>query len=54
MQVVLSGFNVRLLCFVQENTLCGYVCMYFLVALVLVVRCDGDVCVDHNLNRCSG
>ena len=34
-QVVLSGFSVKLLCFVQAKTLC----MYFFVALVLV-------CVD--------
>ena len=38
-QVVLSGFSVRLLCFVQEKTLRSYGCMYFLAALVLV-------CVD--------
>ena len=38
-QVVLSGFNVRLFCFVQAKTLCRYGCMYFLAALVLV-------CVD--------
>ena len=38
-QVVLSGFSVRLFCFVQAKTLCRYGCMYFFVALVLV-------CVD--------
>ena len=38
-QVVLSGFSVRLFCFVQTKTLCRYGCMYFLAALVLV-------CVD--------
>ena len=38
-QVVLSGFSVRLFCFVQAKPLCRYGCMYFLVALVLV-------CVD--------
>ena len=38
-QVVLSGFNKRLFCFVQAKTLCRYGCMYFLAALVLV-------CVD--------
>ena len=38
-QVVLSGFSVRLLCFVQAKTVCRYGCMYFLSALVLV-------CVD--------
>ena len=38
-QVVLSGFSMRLFCFVQAKTLCRYGCMYFLAALVLV-------CVD--------
>ena len=38
-KVVLSGFNVRLFCFVKTKTLCRYGCMYFLAALVLV-------CVD--------
>ena len=38
-QVVLSGFNKRLFCFVQAKTLCRYGCMYFLAALILV-------CVD--------
>ena len=38
-QVVLSGFSVILLYFVQTKTLCRYGCMYFLAALVLV-------CVD--------
>ena len=42
-QVVLSGFSVRLFCFVQAN-----------VGMV-VCRCEGDViCVGHDLNRCSG
>ena len=35
-QVVLSGFSMRLSGFVQANTLCRYGCMYFLAALVLV------------------
>ena len=39
MQVVLSGFSVRLFCFVHAQTLCRYDCMYFFAALVLV-------CVD--------
>ena len=39
MQVVLSGFSVRLFCFVQAKTICMYGCMYFLATLVLV-------CVD--------
>ena len=38
-QVVLSGFSVRLFCFVQAKTVCRYGCMYFLAALVFV-------CVD--------
>ena len=37
MQVVFPGFSV--FCFVQTKTVCGYGCMYFLAALVLV-------CVD--------
>ena len=39
MQIVLSGFSVRLFCCVQATTLCRYGWMYFLAALVLV-------CVD--------
>ena len=35
-QVVLSGFSMRLFCFVQAKTVCMYGCMYFLAALVLV------------------
>ena len=38
-QVVLSGFSIRLFCFVQEKTFCRYGCIYLLAALVLV-------CVD--------
>ena len=38
-QVVLSGFSMGLICFVQEKTLGMYGCMYFLAVLVLV-------CVD--------
>ena len=54
-QVVLSGFSVRLLCFVQAFFLCRYGCMYILAVLMLVCKCDGDViCVGHDLNRCSG
>ena len=37
--IVLSGFSMRLFCFVQTKTLCRYGCMYFLAALMLV-------CVD--------
>ena len=35
-QVVLSGFSMRLFCFVQAKDLCRYGCMYFLAARVLV------------------
>ena len=35
-QFVLSGISVRLVCFVQANTVCMYGCMYFLAVLVLV------------------
>ena len=35
-KVILSGFSVRLFCFVQAKTVCRYGCMYFLAALVLV------------------
>ena len=35
-QVVLSGFSMKLFCFVQAKTLCMYGCIYFLAALVLV------------------
>ena len=38
-QVVLSGFSVRLFCFVQAKIVCRYGCMYLFAALVLV-------CVD--------
>ena len=39
LQVVLSGFSVRLLCFVQAKTLYRYGCMYFFSPLPFV-------CVD--------
>ena len=35
-QVVLSGFSLRLFCFVQAKTLCRYGCIYLLAALVSV------------------
>ena len=49
MQVVLSGFSVRLFCVVQAKTLCRYGCMYSLAALVCVcvcVCCVGYVSLD--------
>ena len=38
-QVVLSGFSMRLFCFVHAKPFCMYGCIYLLAALVLV-------CVD--------
>ena len=39
-QIALSGFSMRLFCFVQtKKTFCRYGCIYFLAALVFV-------CVD--------
>ena len=35
-QIILSGFSVRLFGFVQAKTVCRYGCMYFIPALVLV------------------
>ena len=35
-QVVLSGFSMRLFCFVHAKTLCRYGCIYFLIALMRV------------------
>ena len=53
-QVVLSGFSMGLFCFVQAKTLCRYGCMYFCTR-TYVCGCDCDVvCVDHDLNRCTG
>ena len=52
-QVVLSGFSMRLFCFVQAKTFC---CIYiFSCTRACVCECDGDViCVGHDLNRCTG
>ena len=50
-QADLSGFRVRLFCFVQATTVCRYGCMYFFAALVLV--CVDVICVGHDLNWCS-
>ena len=35
-QVVLPGFSVKLLCFVQAKTLCRHCCMYLMASLVFV------------------
>ena len=47
-QVVLSGFSVRLFCL--GINVCMYGCMYSLAALVLV----DVICIGHGMNRCSG
>ena len=54
-QVILSGFSVRLFYIVQAKTLCMYGCMYFPGCNhACVCRCDCDViCVGHDLNWCS-
>ena len=36
-QVVLSAFRARLLCFVRAKTVCRYGCMYFLAVDVMVM-----------------
>ena len=41
-QVVLSGFSVRLLCFVQAKSVCRHDCMYFFAALLFVCVCICD------------
>ena len=54
-QVVLSGFGVRLLCFVQAKLYVGMVVCIFGCTHACMCRCDDDViCVGHDLNRCSG
>ena len=41
--VLLSGFSVRLFCFVQAKLLCRYDCIYFLAALVFVMSSAWDI-----------
>ena len=54
-QVVLSGFSMRLFCFVQTETVGMVVCISWLHSCLCVCGCDGDVvCVGHDLNRCTG
>ena len=52
-QVVLSGFSIRLFCIVQAKTICMYGCIYLLAAFVLVCV-NVMVMVGHDLNRCTG
>ena len=51
MQVVLSGFGVRLLCFVQAKL---YVGMVVFLGCTRMCRCDDVICVGHDLISCSG
>ena len=54
MHVVLSGFNVRLFCFVQAKTLCRLY-VFLSCTRACVCKCDGDViCAGHGMSRCSG
>ena len=49
-QVVLSGFSMRLFCFVQ-----AWLYVFLGCTRACVCGCDGDVvCVGHDLNRCTG
>ena len=51
-QVVLTRFCVRLLCFIQGKKLWLYV--FLRCTHACVCRCDDDIiCVGHDLNRCS-
>ena len=55
-KAVLSGFSMRLFCYVQEKTFM-YVWLYIFpdCTRACVCGCDGDViCVGHDLNRCTG
>ena len=55
LQVVLSGFSMRLFCFVQAKTLCRYGCIFLGCTRACVCGYDGDVvCVGHDLNWCTG
>ena len=54
-QVVLSGFSMRLFCFVQAKNFL-YVWLYIVLGCThaCVCGCDVDViCVGHDLNRCT-
>ena len=54
-QVVLSGFSVKLFCFDQAKTMYVWLYVYLGCTRACVCRCNGDViCVGHDLNRCSG
>ena len=37
LQVVLSGFSMRVFCVVQSKNVCMYICMYFLCVDLMVM-----------------
>ena len=49
LQVVLSGFSVRLFCFVQTKPFCMYGCMYFLAVVVVLPSPLTLVCVGSQI-----
>ena len=52
--VVLSGFRMRLFCFVQAKILVS-VRLYICLGCTRACVCDGDViCIGHDLNWCTG
>ena len=54
MQVVLSGFSMRLFCFVQTKTLCRYGCIYLLNILVRNASPRGPMCFRCLIFSLSG
>ena len=53
-QVVLSGFSMRLFCFFPGKNFL-YVWLYIFLNCTRACGCDGDViCVGHDLNLCTG
>ena len=52
-QVDLSGFSMRLFCFVQAKTFCMYGCIIIFLGCTRACGCD-VICIGHDLNRCMG
>ena len=50
-QVVLSGFSVRLFCFVQAKIVCRYGCIYFMIN-VLYYSLDFCFCFMFPQTKC--
>ena len=54
-QVVLSGFSVRLFCFARQKLYVGMVVCFLGCIRACVCRCNGDVISKiHAMSRCSG